>query len=345
MHGNLVFIGTLKKIANCGESMKNRLFIDGFKKIFDKVIVVDVYKPKKRPWCILKMIYVVLFCNYERIVVSCSTNTAYKILKLLIRLNCKNIYYWVVGGCMHETIISRQFDLSVYKQLNMLYVQSPTMVNALMSVGIENVLYVPNSKPVLCKPDIDQRDYSTIKFVFFSRIDPSKGCDMIIKNARLLNKLGYENKYSIDFYGNIDGKYKDAFTQSINGLNNVHYAGFLDVTTSCGYMTLANYNMMLFPTYYVGEGFPGIIIDAYISGVPIIASDWHFNKEIIDEKTGIIIPHHDQEALFEVMKKTIDGTYDLKVMSKNCQDRAVYYDNKYILSEDHLKEIGLISRK
>ena len=40
----LVFIGTIKKVANCGESMKNHLFIDRFREVFDKVITVDVWE-------------------------------------------------------------------------------------------------------------------------------------------------------------------------------------------------------------------------------------------------------------------------------------------------------------
>ena len=56
----LIFIGTIKKVANCGESMKNHLFVDRFREVFDKVITVDIFKPKSHPCCILKMVWVVL---------------------------------------------------------------------------------------------------------------------------------------------------------------------------------------------------------------------------------------------------------------------------------------------
>ena len=46
---------------------------------------------------------------------------------------------------------------------------------------------------------------------------------------------------------------------------------------------------MIFPTYYVGEGFPGTIIDAFSSGIPDIATDWRYNSEIVQNgKTGYI---------------------------------------------------------
>ena len=43
----LVFVGTIKKVPNCGESMKNHLFIERFREVYDKVITVDVFAPKK----------------------------------------------------------------------------------------------------------------------------------------------------------------------------------------------------------------------------------------------------------------------------------------------------------
>lgn len=32
--------------------------------------------------------------------------------------------------------------------------------------------------------------------------------------------------------------------------------------------------MMLFPTLLKGEGFAGVFIDSFVSGVPMIVSDW-----------------------------------------------------------------------
>ena len=100
--------------------------------------------------------------------------------------------------------------------------------------------------------------------------------------------------------------------------------------------------MMLFPTYWYGEGFPGIVIDAYIAGVPLIASDWNMNTEVITEKTGVIIPPKDEEALCIAMKNCILGRYDLSAMKRNCLNEAKKYDNKKILSRHFLQEVGLL---
>lgn len=337
----LIFIGTIKKVANCGESMKNHLFIDRFREVFDKVITVDIFKPKSRPWCILKMVWVVLTHRNCPVAISVSTDTGYKVLNLIQNLGCNNIYYWAVGGILHEKLACGKYKLDNYRKLKAIYVQSPKMVEGLKKLGINNAIHVNNSKRIDYLPDISGRKNDKIHFVFLSRVHPDKGCAMIVNCAKRLNEMGYTDQFIVDFYGKIDGKYLD-FMPMIEPIGNVNYKGFLDLTGNQGYDTLASYDMMLFPTYWDGEGFPGIVIDAYIAGVPIIASNWNCNEDVVNEKTGVIIPHHNEDALFDVMKSALDGKYNLKQLAANCQAQALEYDNRNVLSIEHLRQIGFI---
>lgn len=337
----LIFVGTIKKVANCGESMKNHLFIDRFREVFDKVITVDIVAPKKRPWCIAKLVWVVLTHPNWPIAMSVSISTGDKVMHLLQKLGCNNIYYWAVGGTLHEKLATGNYDLEPYKKLKAIYVQSPRIVEGLKKLGINNAIHVNNSKRIDYIPEISKRNNDKVRFVFLSRVHPDKGCAMIVNSSKRLNELGYKDKFRVDFYGKVDERYSE-FLPMIEPVDNVNYKGFLDLTDNKGYDTLATYDMMLFPTYWDGEGFPGIVIDAYISGVPIIASNWSCNEDVVDEKTGVIIPHHNEEALFEIMKAVLDGKYDLKQMAQHCQARAKEYDNRNVLSVEHLRQIGFI---
>lgn len=338
----LIFIGTIKKVANCGESMKNHLFIDRFIEVFDRVITVDIFKPKSRPWCILKMVVVVLTHPQCPVALSVSTDTGDKVLHWLQALGCKRIYYWAVGGILHEQLASGKYQLDNYRRLKAIYVQSPKIVDGLNRLGINNAIHVNNSKRIDYIPDISGRENSKVRFVFLSRIHPDKGYAMIVNCSRRLNELGYENRFSVDFYGKIDEKYND-FLTLIKPVVNIDYKGFLDLTSKNGYDTLSTYDIMLFPTYWHGEGFPGIVIDAYIAGVPIIASNWNCNEEVITEKTGIIIPHHNEDALLVAMEAVIKGEYNLKELSINCQAKALEYDNRNVLSINRLRQIGFLN--
>jgi glycosyltransferase involved in cell wall biosynthesis len=89
------------------------------------------------------------------------------------------------------------------------------------------------------------------KFVFFSRVHPDKGCQMIVNCAKRLNDLGYKEHFLVDFYGAIDKDYKD-FPNIVSDVPNVSYKGFLNVQQNDGYDTLSAYDIMLFPTYWSG---------------------------------------------------------------------------------------------
>ena len=121
------------------------------------------------------------------------------------------------------------------------------------------------------------------------------------------------------------------------------YKGLLNLRDTQNYDELAKYDVMLFPTYWQGEGFPGIVIDAYIASLPIIASDWNLNKDVIeDDVTGWIIPTHDVEALTNRMKYAIDHPEEVKKMAETCRERVAQYDSRIVLSEENLKKLGLI---
>ena len=334
----LIFIGTIKKVADCGESMKNHLFIDRFREVFDRVHSIDIVTPKKRPWCIAKMVLIVLAHPNTPIALSVSIDTGDKVLHLLQIIGCKNIFYWAVGGTLHEKLAQGKYELEKYRKLKAIYVQSPRIVDGLKKLGINNATHVNNSKRIDYLPDITRRNNDKLRFVFVSRVHPDKGCTMIVNSTKRLNEMGYEDRFLVDFYGKIDEKYE--FLPMVESVKNVEYKGFLDLTNSTGYDTLATYDMMLFPTYWDGEGFPGVVIDAYIAGVPIIASNWNCNEDVVNSKTGVIIPHHNEEALCEIMKATIDGKYDLKQMASKCQKMALDYDNRNVLSLEHLCQIG-----
>lgn len=335
----LIFVGPIKKIPDNGVAMKNHLFIERFKEVFDKVIAIDGDKPKKRPWCIVELVLATLLHPQATIAVSFSVMTGDKVLRLFRRLNRKNIYYWAVGGTLHQRLVELGYDLETYKNLDAIYVQSEKIVHGLEALGINNSIKVDNSKRIDYYPVIHSKKNDKKKFVFFSRVHPDKGCQEIIQCTKRLNDLGY--MFIVDFYGALDKDYKD-FPSRIADIPNISYKGYLDVTKKEGYDVLATYDVMLFPTYWTGEGFPGVVIDAYIAGLPIISSNWNCNEEVVDESTGIIIPHHNEEALFVAIKKVLDNEIDLDKMSQECQKRAGQYDNRVVLSEENLKRIGFI---
>lgn len=266
-------------------------------------------------------------------------------MKLMYRLGWKQkTVHWVIGGLFGERVKSGFFNRDVIKIINHTLVESPQMKEELDECGISDVRIVPNFKPIDYIPDISWRkgpiSNRKIKFVYLSRIIPQKGCDVILDAVNTLNDVGLGNSFEVDFYGKIDEVYEVHFKQRVSELKNVRYSGFLNLREKKGYDILSKYDMMLFPTFWPGEGFAGIFIDAHISGLPIIATDWMHNRYFLKEgKTATFISPHSSTELSNKMKSCIEGKYDLYKMAQECQKEAFYYDVKNVITTKLLQDI------
>lgn len=332
----------LHKVPYNGEKMKNQLFLKRFGEVFTKVIPIDTRDWRKRPWCLIYMLLYLLFCRSSKVIISSCDVSASKVIKFLYYFRVqKDVYYWVVGGGFHHLIKDGMLDPKYYHYLKWILVQSPEMKESLEESGLKNVLFVPNSKPVYSITPVSLENKT--RFVFLSRVEPTKGCDFIFNCAKLLNKEGFEDRFNVAFYGTVDPVYEKKFKSEVELLPNVTYKGLLNLTSKEGYEELSKHDVFLFPTFYENEGFPGVVVDAYIAGLPIIASDWHFNSQFVkDGQTGVVIPAQEEQPLYEQMKSFIEGAYNIDELKRSCLKEASLYDIRNVLSVDFLKRIQLL---
>lgn len=95
--------------------------------------------------------------------------------------------------------------------------------------------------------------------------------------------------------------------------------------------TLSKYVFMLFPTYYAGEGMPGAVLDGYIAGLPVIASNWHYNAEVVkDGETGFIFELKDIDRLPEIIRHAVEEV-DVKALRQNCSVISEQYSPETIM--------------
>ena len=347
-NNRLIFIGPmhLGKIPSAGDSMKNQLFLDRFKQVYEKVYTVDTAGWKSKPWILLKLVFTLLSHPKDKVVISANPGSADRLISIIRSLHLKNgVYYWVVGGSFHTMLQEGRFSVETYLFLKGIFVQGQSMVDALKELGLNNSVYVPNSKLINHYGKKEKKNEEKTHFVFLSRIEEYKGCSDIIECVDSLNREGYKGRFDVTFYGHpsADACYSAKFSDLVKKQSGVEYRGVLNLRDVNNYDELAKYDVMLFPTYWHGEGFPGIVIDAYIASLPIIASDWNLNKDVIEDgETGWIIPVHNNEALKEKMKYCIDNPGIVEKMSLTCRGTAAQYDSRVVLSEDNLKRLGLL---
>ena len=341
----LILIGGihLNHKPTCGETMKNQLFLKRFNELFEKVIPVDTFQWQKHPWCLVKMFFVLLFNPNAKVIISASSSSRFLINILYGFPINKHVYLWAVGGDLPIAVRKGQYNVKALNRLVYIPVQGKSMVAELTELGVKNAVYVPNSKPITYHATFcPHKQGQPYRFVFMSRIHHKKGIREIIEASNILDSEGFEGQYSVDFYGAKDKEFAAEFDNLIGSKKNMAYKGYMDLTNDAGYELLASYEMMLFPTYWGGEGFPGIVLDAYIAGLPIIATNWNLNTEVVEDgKTGIIIPPNDSNSLAKAMTKVLDGSINLSQMRNDCLNHVQQYDYRNVLSEELFKKLEL----
>lgn len=342
----VVFIGGVGKPDQFGgELTKNKYILEKISKLGYELSVIDVYKCRHSLARLVsvccRLLYYYLFYRKATFVFSTSMSNVYRFFVIMNNIGVKRkTLFWTIGGNLGLKVSKGIYKVNVLRQMHLIIVEGDKMKRELADTGLHNVTVMPNFKKIQSLPDIKKYDDGKIHFLFISRIMPQKGADYILQCARRLNESGFEDRYIIDFYGTIDGEYSVSYGEQLAKLPNANYCGSIDLRNWSNFGVLARYHFMLFPTYWHGEGFPGVVIDAYIAGVPIIASDWNFNEEFVaNGRTGIIIPAHSVEDLYRAMADAIDGRYDIAAMSSACRERLQMYDVDNVLSEKVLKEI------
>lgn len=153
---------------------------------------------------------------------------------------------------------------------------------------IGNMHYFPNSR---VRPSYSPNGkHFQKKFLFMCRIDELKGTDHV-----LFVKDKLDTSYTLDIYGPI-------MSATYDHLNDQpYYKGSVSVDKAND--VIKQYDVLLVPTHLSSEGYPGIIIEAYSLGKPVVASDWLGIPEIVDDyESGILInPFSSQDLLDAIL--------------------------------------------
>ena len=169
-----------------------------------------------------------------------------------------------VGGWIPEVARDDKRVLDFLRKVNSVWVQTAGLQSSLKTAGVRANLLL-NFKNGLVPIRPSRHDSPRLKVVFFSRVSEQKGIFEAIEAVSHLAEL-----CDLDIYGPLHECSLD-----LQNIKNVRYLGVLSSDEI--QLRLSSYDLLLFPTYYPGEGFPGVLIDAFFSGITVIASNWKFN--------------------------------------------------------------------
>ena len=200
------------------------------------------------------------------------------------------------------------------------------MKRALEEQGFTNIVIMPNCKDLkILKPE--ELVYPTgepYKLCTFSRVMKEKGIEDAVNAVKEVNEEAGRTIYTLDIFGQVDSAQGQWFEDLKTTFPDyVNYRGVVDYDKSVD--VLKNYFALLFPTYYDGEGFAGTLLDAFSAGVPVIASDWKYNAEIVNDNVGFIYSIGDEQAFWKLLKSIAENPAMLLDKKLQCLVEAERY--------------------
>lgn len=338
----------MKKIGIIGHFGGNENFLDGqtvktknLKTLLEDYGVVQTYcvdtylVRKHKIRLLLKSILCLLKC--KNIVILLSENGMNFYLPFLYwnnKIFRRRIFHDIIGS---ELVAMVRDNPKLVKYLNALEInwfEYQSGAQVLTDLGVTNMSVLPNCKKLEAVDMGKITPYASpdgsYTFCTFSRVMAEKGITDAINAVATINQKRGATVARLDIYGPIEETYREELEALLAEHGDcVTYRGVIASQSSV--QTLKQYYALLFPTRWHGEGFPGTILDCYASALPVLASDWNANKEIIvHNQTGMIYPNEESKDLLDTIEWAVDNKAKIDCMKIACRQEYEKYTPEHI---------------
>lgn len=161
-----------------------------------------------------------------------------------------------------------------------------------------------------------------LRVIFLSQVRRDKGIFILLEAVAMLAESGC--KITCDVYGPVDPAIEREFFARCAELPVVRYRGVAD-----GHIPelLAGYDLLVLPTFYQGEGHPGVLIEAMVAGIPVVASRFKAIPEVVDDgKNGILVEPQSAEDLARALRELARDRARLRAMGREQRLRLHRHD-------------------
>lgn len=344
-----------KKIAIIGHFADGKDFFDGqtvktkalHQSLQDtekySIYKVDTYDKKRNPVKLLWRTFICLFTRRDVFVLLSGggMRVYFPLLYAASKLLKTRVYHDVIGGNLDVKIIENPKFRKYLNSFVVNWVETQGIKEKVEKLGVGNAEVLPNFKRLEAVPPTSEHSYvltdGSYKFCTFSRVIAEKGITDAINAIVSINRTRGSIIAKLDIYGPIEENYQKEFDRLVEEHKGVvSYCGTVESNNSV--QVLKDYFALLFPTRWDGEGFPGTVLDCYASAIPVIASDWNANKELIwHTKTGLIYPNEGFETLESSIEWAIDNKEKFDAMKKACREEYEKYTPEKIVDRINQK--------
>ena len=203
-----------------------------------------------------------------------------------------------IFGGNFDILVDRQMRLTRTLMLSSLFSQSAVLFETRHLVDRfagtrRNIHWFPNTRDYITS-GTDNIRTECRRFLYLGQLRKEKGIPEIISAAQ-------------QFHGDVTVTACGPLMDGYSPLHDFQRAGITylpPVTPSEVRPLLARFDALLFPSYYPGEGYPGVIIEALQSGMPVVTTYWRSLPElIVQDANGILVEPRDPDGLFRAMSR------------------------------------------
>jgi glycosyltransferase involved in cell wall biosynthesis len=229
--------------------------------------------------------------------------TLYPALLALGRARGKRVVLRAFGAHLVDTVEAsphRALLRPLLRRADRLYVETQGLVRALTEPAgryrCSAVGWLPNVRRLPNVPLEAERPYRR-RFVYLGQVMASKGVPALL---RVFDRLG--PGFSLRVFGPL----ADPDLRYV--LDDPRYGGVLDREGVAS--ALGEADVLVLPTTFPGEGYPGVILEALAYGVPCLTTRWRAIPELVEDGVvGRLLPPGEEAALEAAARELDEPTW------------------------------------
>jgi glycosyltransferase involved in cell wall biosynthesis len=194
---------------------------------------------------------------------------------------------------------------------------------------------LPNLRPVPEEsPDFEPFDGADrpLRLAYVGRIKETKGLHYLLSAIEAVNESG--GQVTVDVFGHfLEGdEYREQFLEQCESTPNAQFLGKLDNEEVIP--RLREYDVFAFPTFYSGEGFPGVLVEAFAAGCLVLASDWNYNGKLVsDGHDGLLFEPESSDAIETKIQWLLEHPDRVDAYKQNSWENADNYSIETVTDE------------
>ena len=338
----------IKHNSKDGQTSKVRLYLKKMKDEGVDVNFVDLENFAKRPLSsLLKIKKGMKWC--DRVVLITAERGCRILIPYINEINKKenkpfvlplvgtNVLHQIIDKLTNEEqydfIVNRNYSLSNYdctklkKELSKItYILPETdLLSTIFReyFDLKNVVTLNNFRE---NQDIVFNDekHDKINLIFLSRVMAKKGIFDLLESVKRINSSS--QLLNLDIYGGLSLNDCEKKRFDMYLCDTIKYCGAIDNRDTIN--VISKYDLFVFPTQFPFEGTPGVIVESFLAGVPVLSSNFPQVNSLMNNGVDSILykmfDKQDLEKKLAAISRDKEKLEEMRTLAKKNGERFTY---------------------